>query len=138
MRIIISSIFYIFISFAIIKAQDTEIIDPIVEVPYEIKNEKLFLKLPDSLGGKNIQGQVYIQLVINDSSKIIETTILKIFLKNKKNKKIIEYNFLQGKIPAKLNRYAIFFDKYCKKEIIIVKRHKPNPKNVMYIKLNIE
>ena len=115
-----------------------EIIDPIIEIPYEIKNINQPVTLPEKLEGKDIQGYVFIELLINDNSEILETTIIKLFLKNKNNNKTIEYNVSQGGLPSKLIRYYSFFDEYCKKKIILEKRGNPQIKNQVLIQLKVE
>jgi hypothetical protein len=115
-----------------------EIIDPIIEIPYEIKNINQPVTLPEKLGGKNVQGYVFIELLINDNSEILETTIIKLSLKNKNNNKTIEYNVSQGSLPSKLIRYYNFFDEYCKKKIILEKRGNPQLKNQVLIPLKVE
>ena len=115
-----------------------EIIDPIIEIPYEIKNINQPVTLPEKLEGKDIQGYVFIELLINDNSEILKTTIIKLFLKNKNNNKTIEYNVSQGGLPSKLIRYYSFFDEYCKKKIILEKRGNPQIKNQVLIQLKVE
>jgi hypothetical protein len=115
-----------------------EIIDPIIEMPYEIKNINQSVTLPEKLGGKNVQGYVFIELLINDNSEILETTIIKLSLKNKNNNKTIEYSISQGSLPSKLIRYYSFFDEYCKKKIILEKRGNPQLNNQVLITLKVE
>jgi hypothetical protein len=123
---------------AITNTDNVEIIDPVVELPYEITNFDQVITLSESLGGKDMQGYVILKLTINDKSEILETSIIGLSLGRKNENEIIEYDVSQGELPTNLRKYAIFFDEYCKKNLIIEKRYKPQPKNAMLMKVNIE
>lgn len=121
-----------------INIDSLEIIDPVVSLPYEIKNRNQSVTLPETLGGKNMQGYAFIQLQISNNAEILETFIMKLSLKNWSNNKAIDYNVSQGSLPSNLNEYVRFFDEYCKKKIILEKRGKAQPKNIMQIRLTVE
>lgn len=114
-----------------------EIIDPITEIPYTVKYDNKTITLPENLGGKNVQGYAFIELVIDNKVGILETSITKLSLSDKNKNKIIEYNISQGKLPPDLKKYAIFFDDYCKKEIILEKRQTSQLTNLTQFKLQL-
>jgi len=117
-----------------------KIIDPFFELPYKIKNINIPVSLPETLGGKSTHGYVFIELMINNNSQILEASIMKLSLSNQDDGKIVEYNISQGKLPANLKVYENFFEKYCKKKIILKKKHniRPRAKNLILVRLRVE
>lgn len=120
------------------RSKNDNIIDPVIMPPYRLILKNNHISLPDSLGGKNAHGYVYIKLVINENKKIIQSTIMKLFIINNQEK--INYDISEGYLPYELNSYADYLDTYCKENIIIEKNDevKPERENIMYIKIKIE
>lgn len=115
-----------------------EIHDPIILAPYTIKNTEQSVTLPDTIGGKNLTGYVVIKLLINNHSEILETSILKLYIVDVLDNEIMRYDISDANLPIDLNKYAKFFDTYCKEKLIIEKTGTPNRKNVIMISLKIE
>jgi hypothetical protein len=109
----------------------TEIIDPIENIPFSIKRDSVYTKIPDSLG-INQKGFTVLELFINDKSKIKKIQILRLYVKSNDSVFIDYTQDLQNmkhetNIPMNIQRYYPFLEEYIK-TIKITNTSKNTPK----------
>lgn len=100
------------------------IMDPIEVMPFHIYRPNMFVRLPDSLGGKDMKGFAVLNLYINRNAIVDSFVIVKLQTsRNRQN--VIDY-FKAQPMNASVRRYYPFMAEYIKKEVKI--KNVPNVK----------
>lgn len=119
---------------------DTSIIniDPIEPMPYVVERDTMYHSLPDSLGGKEVNGMAVLKLNINKDGKIQDFSIIKLSI-FKNEKEIINYwcntcGFLPKKdYPSNVLRYYLYLKAYVDSlKITKAINIRPKQENIIY------
>jgi hypothetical protein len=114
---------YILIIMISIGRQDTSnvIIDPFIDIPFDIKKPELFI--PDSLGGKNLQGKIILQIEVDSSGTVLNHKIMALVVSDSIGKININYKYSGDNDKKKVGKFNQFINEFRSKLLI---RKNPN------------
>lgn len=123
------------------KESNNTLIDPIESTPFEIKRDRIFMPIPDSLRSDGMTGLTAIELFIAQSGKIEGFNIKKFFLMTKKDTLVNYFDNNQmikdrSSYPTKIQSYYELLSNYID-NIEIVKVYGTKPKKVNKITILI-
>jgi hypothetical protein len=111
------------------------IVDPIEKMAFEIKRDTVPIVLPDSLGGKIVNGWTALKLEIDKNGIIKNFEIIRLFLK-KGSEILMDYSnvSVKNKYPDKIKPYYHYLSEHVKR-IKIIPSSNVHPKtiNIMYV-----
>lgn len=98
---------------------DNIIIDPVEMIPFHVYQQNVFVRLPDSLGGKGTEGGMVLDLYINRKAMIDSFVITKLSTSHN-GRSVIDYYIAQP-MNTDVWRFYPFISEYLKKEVKIKK-----------------